>query len=145
MASVRKETLIDASPDAVWDALRDWGAVHERLVPGFVVDCRLDGEDRIVTFFTGTTVRELLVDLDEFERRLVWSVVEGPYTHHNGCAQVFAAPDGRARFVWIADLLPHDAGPLTDEMMERGIRVLRDTLEADDHRSHRSPSGSASG
>jgi len=36
MASVRKEIVIDASPDDVWAALRDWGAVHQRLVPGFV-------------------------------------------------------------------------------------------------------------
>ena len=47
MASVRKEILIDADPDHVWDALRDWGELHVRLVPGFAVDTRLDGEDRI--------------------------------------------------------------------------------------------------
>ena len=50
MASIRKETVIDVGADHVWAALRDWGALHERLVPGFVVDARLDGEDRIVTF-----------------------------------------------------------------------------------------------
>jgi hypothetical protein len=53
MASIRKERTIEATPEAVWDALSDWGAIHERLVPGFVVDARLDGEDRIVTFFNG--------------------------------------------------------------------------------------------
>ena len=42
MASIRKEVLIEASADDVWAALRDWGAPHERLVPGFVVDARLD-------------------------------------------------------------------------------------------------------
>ena len=65
MASVRKEIVIDASPYDVWAALRDWGAVHQRLVHGFVVDPRLDGDDRIVTFFNGAVVRELLVDLDD--------------------------------------------------------------------------------
>jgi hypothetical protein len=92
MASIRKETVIDVRPDRVWSALRDWGALHERLVPGFVVDARLDGKDRIVTFFNGAVVRERLVDLDDQARRLAWSIVDGPYTHHNGCAQVF--PDG---------------------------------------------------
>ena len=50
MASIRKEIVVDARPDDVWAALRDWGAVHRRLVPGFVTDTRLDGPDRIVTF-----------------------------------------------------------------------------------------------
>jgi uncharacterized protein YndB with AHSA1/START domain len=130
MASIRKETSIDAPAEDVWAALRDWGAVHERLVPGFVVDARLDGEDRIVTFFNGTVVRELLVDLDDEARRLVWSVVDGPYTHHNGAAQVFDDGDGRTRFVWIADLLPNAAAAATSEMMERGIDVIKETLQA---------------
>jgi uncharacterized protein YndB with AHSA1/START domain len=130
MASIRTETIIDATPSEVWDALRDWGAVHERLVPGFVTDARLDGADRIVTFFNGTVVRELLVDLDEDARRLVWSVVDGPYGHHNAAAQVFDADGGRTRFVWIADLLPHDLAPHIAALMERGTDVLRQTLEA---------------
>jgi uncharacterized protein YndB with AHSA1/START domain len=130
MASIRKEISIDAKPEEVWAALRDWGALHERLVPGFVVDTRLDGRDRIVTFFNGAVVRETLVDLDDPARRLVWSVVDGPYTHHNGAAEVFDDGDGRARFVWTADLLPNEAAAITDEMMERGIGVVKETLES---------------
>jgi hypothetical protein len=129
MASIRKETLIDASPEEVWDAVRDWGALHERLVPGFAVDCRLDGTDRIVTFFTGTVVRERFVDCDDHERRLAWWMVEGPYDHHNGSAQVFATGDGRSRFVWTTDLLPDEQRAATENMMERGIRTARETLE----------------
>jgi hypothetical protein len=130
MASIRREISIDASPEDVWAAVRDWGALHERLVPGFVVDTRLDGDDRIVTFFNGAIVRELLVDLDEEARRLVWSVVEGPYTHHNASTQVFSDDEGRTRFVWIADLLPHDLAERTGELMEQGTSVVKKTLEA---------------
>jgi hypothetical protein len=130
MASIRKEILIDARPEDVWAAVRDWGALHERLVPGFVVDTRLDGADRIVTFFNGAVVREVLVDLDDDARRLVWSVVDGPYTHHNGAAQVFADGEGGARFVWTADLLPDDVAARTAELMEHGTRVVKQTLEA---------------
>lgn len=130
MASIRKEISIDAKPEEVWEALRDWGALHERLAPGFVVDTRLDGRDRIVTFFNGAVVRETLVDLDDPARRLVWSVVDGPYTHHNAVAEVFGGDDGRARFVWTADLLPNEAAAITAEMMERGIGVVKETLES---------------
>ena len=129
MASVRKEISIDADPADVWAALRDWGEIHTRLVPGFVTDARLDGEDRIVTFFNGAEVREVLVDLDDEARRLVWSVVDGPYTHHNGAAQVFAEGEG-SRFVWTADLLPDAAAEPTGAMMQQGVEVAKKTLEA---------------
>ena len=108
MASIRTEILIDASPEDVWSAVRDWSALHERLVPGFAVDTRLDGEDRIVTFANGTVLRERLVDLDDEARRLVWSIVDGPYAHHNASAQVFVEGEAAARFVWTADLLPDE-------------------------------------
>jgi hypothetical protein len=129
MASIRKEILIDAGPQDVWDAVRDWGALHERLVPGFVVDARLDGEDRIVTFANGMVAREVLVDLDDEARRLVWSMVDGPYTHHNGVAQVFSEGEGRARFVWSADLLPNELATATAQAMAQGTRVIKQTME----------------
>jgi hypothetical protein len=130
MASIRTETIIDARPEDVWDALRDWAKPQTRLVPGFVTDTRLDGDDRLVTFFNGATVREVLVTLDDVTRRLVWSIVGGPYTHHNGAAQVLLDADGSTRFVWTADLLPDTAAERTKEMMERGTAAVRRTLEA---------------
>jgi carbon monoxide dehydrogenase subunit G len=130
VATIRKEISIDASPEKVWDALRDFGALHERLVPGFVTECRMDGEDRIVTFATGAVMREVLIDLDDEQRRLAWSIVDGPYRHHNGVAQVFADGDG-SRFVWTTDLLADDeVVQLTDQSMQTGIGVVKQTLEA---------------
>jgi uncharacterized protein YndB with AHSA1/START domain len=129
VASIRKETSIAATPEVVWDALRDFGALHTRLAPGFVTDARLDGEDRIVTFFNGSVVREILVDKDDEARRLVWSIVDGPYSHHNGSAQVFPGEDGGTRFVWTTDLLPDELEARTDELMEHGTSVIKKTLE----------------
>jgi Polyketide cyclase / dehydrase and lipid transport len=129
MASIRKELELAARPDDVWDALRDWGALHERLVRGFAVDTRLDGPDRVVTFFNGAVMREVLVDCDEDARRLAWSIVDGPYTHHHGVAQVFTDGEG-ARFVWTTDLLPDDLAPATSDLMDQGIAAVQRTLEA---------------
>jgi carbon monoxide dehydrogenase subunit G len=128
--SIRKEIQIDAPAEKVWDALRDFGALHTRLVPGFVTDCRMDGEDRIVTFASGAVVREVLIDSDDAERRLVWSIVDGPYRHHNGVAQVFAEGEG-SRFVWTTDLLaPDEVVQATEKSMETGVGVVKKTLEA---------------
>jgi carbon monoxide dehydrogenase subunit G len=133
MASIRKETSIDAPPDDVWAALRDFGAVHKRLVPGFVTDSRLEGDVRVVTFFNGVVAREMLVGVDDRARRLAYSVVEGPLgsTHHNASAEVIAEADGRSRFVWTADVLPDDVAAPMSELMDQGIGVIKRTLESE--------------
>jgi hypothetical protein len=131
MASIRKEIVIDASPERVWDALRDWGALHVRLVPGFATDARLDGEDRIVTFANGSVLRERLVDLDEDARRLVWSVADPPYEHHSASAEVFAEGARRSRFVWTADFLPNDLAVRAVPLMEQALAVIKRTLESE--------------
>jgi hypothetical protein len=139
MATIIKEAIIDVPPADAWAALRDFGALHERLVPGFVVDCRLEGDDvRIVTFFNGAVAREVLVGVDEPTRRLAYSVVEGPLgsTHYNASAQVLDAPGAGGgggvgtRFVWIVDVLPDAVAPIVDQMMSQGIGVLEQTLSA---------------
>src|SRR5215212_7244817 len=127
MASIRIETEIEAPAEAAWSALRDWGAIHERLAPGFVVDARVDGGDRLVRFFTGATLRERIVAVDDDRRRLAWSIVDGPYAHHNGAAEVIDR-DGATLFVWTTDLLPDAAADRTREMMQRGSQVIKATL-----------------
>ena len=130
MASIRRETEVAAGAEQVWEIVRDVGAIHRRLVPGFVTDCRLEGEVRTVTFGNGIVAREAIVDLDDAARRLVWSASGGRLTHHNASLQVFAEGEGRSRLVWIADLLPHEmAGPIAG-MIDEGMRAMKKTLEA---------------
>jgi carbon monoxide dehydrogenase subunit G len=128
MASIRKEAHIDCPPAKLWDALRDVGALHTRLVPGFVVDTKLEEGARIVTFGNGMVAKELIVDVDDEARRLVWSVVAGAFTHHNASAQVFRDGDG-TRFVWIADFLPNDIADRIRGMIDMGTAVIKKTLE----------------
>ena len=129
MASIHREIQIDAKPEAVWDALRDVGALHQRLAPGFVTDVRLEEGARVVTFGNGMVARELIVDVDDNARRLAWTVVGGRMTHHNASAQVFPDGAGQSRFVWIADLLPHEVAPAIAAMMDQGLLVIKQTLE----------------
>jgi carbon monoxide dehydrogenase subunit G len=130
MASVRRQIEIDADADSAWDAIRDFGAVHERLVPGFVVDCRLDGDARIVTFFTGNVQREPLVDLDDDARRLVYGALDSPLgaTHYNASVQVFAEGRHKCRIEWVIDLLPDGLAPTIGQLMDRAAESMRATL-----------------
>jgi len=129
MASIRKEILVDNTPERVWDALRDVGKLHERVAPGFVVATQMEEGARVVTFGNGMTARELIVSVDDDTRRVVWAVVGSPrLTHHNASVQVF--PEGKGcRVVWIADLLPNDVAGDIAGMIEAGMRVMKPTLE----------------
>lgn len=130
MAWITRQVTIDVSPEDAWDAVRDYGALHERLARGFVTDCRMDGADRIVTFANGAVVREVPIACDDDARRLSWSIVDGPYTHHNGVAQVAEARGGGTLFTWTTDLLPDAAAEGTAAMMDQGIEAVRRTLGA---------------
>ena len=129
MASIRREVSVAAGPAVVWDAIRDVGAVHERLAPGFVVDTKLEEGARLVTFGNGVVARELIVDVDDEACRLVWAVVGGRMTHHNASLQVFADGEGCSRVVWIADLLPNELAGYISGMIEQGMAVMKKTLE----------------
>ena len=116
-------------PAGVWDAIRDVGAIHRRLVPGFVTDCRLEGDSRYLTFGNGMTVREIIVDVDDERRRHSWSARGDAFTHHNASIQVFPE-GGESRLVWIADVMPHDIAGAIAEMVEQALRTMKATLEA---------------
>jgi hypothetical protein len=121
--------LVGARDGDVWDAIRDVGAMHTRLAPGFVVDTRLEEGARVVTFGNGLVARELIVDVDDQARRLVWAVVGERPSHHNASLQVFAEGERRSRVVWIADLLPDDlAGPIAG-LIDQGMAGMKKTLE----------------
>jgi hypothetical protein len=129
MASVHREIVIERPVDAVWDALADVGALHTRLVPGFVTDCRLEPGARVVTFANGMVARELIVAVDPVARRVAWAVVDGRLTHHNASAQAFAAGDDACRVVWIADFLPDESAADLTAMIEAGLAAMKQALE----------------
>jgi hypothetical protein len=125
MASIHKDIPIDAPAHEVWDAVRDFGAVHTRLAPGFVIDTKLDGESRIVTFANGMVARELLVDCDDERRRLVYAVISERVTQHSASIQIVADGETRCRMIWITDLLPHTIAPYVSSQMDLGAAAVQ--------------------
>ena len=129
MASIRREMVIEAPPNDVWPFVM-LGALHTRLVPWFVVDTRLEDGARVVTFGNGLVARELIVDIDDGARELVWAVVGSPrLAHHNASVQVYDAGKGRSGFVWIADLLPDASRDGVCVLIDQAMAVIKKTVE----------------
>jgi len=125
MASIHKDISLPAPAADVWDAVRDFGALHTRLVPGFVLDTKLDGEARIVSFANGALARELLVNCDDTRRRLVYAVISERMKQHSASVQVIADGEARCRLVWTVDVLPHEIAPYIDAQMDLGAAAMQ--------------------
>ena len=131
MPTIHHEILINVPVAEVWDAVRDVGALHTRLVPGFVAMTEMVTDTvtptRRVTFANGVVVDEMIVDCDDQRRRLVWTI-KG-IEHHNGVMTV-AAVDGGARVTWTADVLPATLVERFAPSMAAGLAAMKAHLEA---------------
>jgi polyketide cyclase/dehydrase/lipid transport protein len=128
MASIQKDIPIDAAPSDVWAAVRDFGAVHTRLAPGFVIEARLEGDTRILTFANGTTAREQLVDCDDARQRLAYAIVSERVKHYNASVQVLADGATGSRMIWTVDVLPNEIAPYIAGQMDLGILAMQRKL-----------------
>ena|SRR3569832_866820 len=130
MASIRNEITLSAPVERVWDAVRDFHAVHRRVAPGFLTDSKPDGDDtRVVTFANGVVARETLVSSDDAQRRLVYAIMDQRFKHYSASVQVFPEANG-SRFVWIIDLLPNDLAGYVTQMTEHAGVAMKKSLEA---------------
>lgn len=129
MATIYQEFTVDATPEFVWEAIKDVGAVHTRLAKDFVTNTTLDGDVRIVTFANGYVAKERIVTVSDQQRRLVYTVIDGRASHHNAYFQVFAAPNGQSRVLWVTDLFPEEMREPIAQMVELGSAAIVRTLE----------------
>jgi hypothetical protein len=130
MATIRKELTLETPTGKVWEALRDFHAVDERVAPGFVVKSVPDGNARVITFSNGTVAREEFVSADDATRRLVYAICGNErLKHYQGAAQVFADGEKRCRLVWTVDLLPDAMAGYINEQMELAVGLMKSALE----------------
>jgi hypothetical protein len=131
MASIAVEIYTRAAPALAWDVIRDVGALHTRLVPGFVTATTLIPGGRRVTFANGVVVEEPIIDCNDDTRRLCWTAVGGSLglSHYNASAQVFARAAGGSLIVWSADLLPNSAARTVHGMMQQGAAAMTRALD----------------
>ena len=129
MASIHREIEVAVPADTVWDVFRDVGAVHTRLARQYVVDTKLEGDSRVVTFANGMVARERIVDIDDARRRLAYAVVESPQlTHHHATFEVVPDGDQKSRIIWITDLLPDSMAEQITAMVDGGCDAIKKTL-----------------
>jgi hypothetical protein len=128
MASIAREVQVAAAGSIVWDAVRDVGALHTRVVPGMVTNVTMesggDAPVRIVTFADAMVLRETIVACDDVLQRLVWTIDGAPVIHHNGVMQVFDTGNDSCRVVWTADVLPHGLAEPFGALMAQGLVVM---------------------
>lgn len=129
MTRIVKDVEVRAAPDAAWDAIRDFGNPHTRAFPGVLTDAKLEGDTRTVTFANGLVAREALIDCNDDAKCLVYTASGGSLAHHNASLQVFANGDGGSRVVWILDLLPNQAAPTIEGLMDAGCAAMKAALE----------------
>jgi carbon monoxide dehydrogenase subunit G len=123
MASIHVEAALAAPAEAVWAALRDVGNV-QRLFPGVLLDCRLDGDTRVVSFANGLVARERIVAIDEARRRVVYAAQREGLVHHSAVMQVLDAAEGGCRFAWTTDVLPDAMAAAIGPLIEQGMAAL---------------------
>ncbi|MDN5003167.1 SRPBCC family protein [Bradyrhizobium sp. GCM10027634] len=125
MASIRNDVSLPAAARDVWDAVRDFGALPQRLVPGFVTACQLDGDVRIVTFANGSVAREVLVDCDDIRQRLVYAINNERLKHYSASVEVIAEGEASCRLVWIIDMLPNELAAYVQEQTKAAVIAMR--------------------
>lgn len=128
MATLHIERTIQAPADTVWDSLRDFGALHTRVAPGFILDTVVEGDVRTVTFAGGLVLRERLIALDDDRRRIAYSILSDTFEHHSASNTVIAEGD-HCRFVWVVDFLPDGPKDRIEAMMNAGADAIRASME----------------
>jgi hypothetical protein len=129
VASIIKQVELSVPADAVWAKLRQVGAA-DRLFKGVLSGCRLDGDVRVVTFVNGFEAKERIIELDEANRRVAYSVIEGRFSHHHASMQVIDDGAGKSRFLWISDFLPGEAAEMVAPLVDAGTAAMKAVVEA---------------
>jgi len=131
MSTIYKVIEAEVPSEFAWRAILDIGALHTRLVRGFVVDTQCNGQLRTVTFANGMKVNEQIISIDELHRRVAYTVVGGRASHYNASVQVQSCSDDRCDIHWIVDLLPDELTQPIAQMMDAGAAAMKATLEQD--------------
>jgi hypothetical protein len=133
MTSLRNEILLEVPAAEAWAALKDIPRTHE-LFAGVLVDGRLEGDIRTVTFANGMVVHERIVAVDDSRMRVAYAVLDS-FEQHAACMQIVPVSPRQCRFVFVSDFLPDTNAEMVGPLMAQGCVALKRVLEARHRRS----------
>jgi Polyketide cyclase / dehydrase and lipid transport len=133
MASLRNEILLEVPAAEAWAALKNISRTHE-LFAGVLVDGRLEGDIRIVTFASGMVARERIVAVDDSRMRVAYAVLDS-FEQHAASMQIVPVNPHQCRFVFVSDFLPDTSAEIVGPLMTQGCLALKRVLEARHRRS----------
>ena len=113
MASVKEQIEIPAPADAVWQIVRDFGAIDDYVPP--ITSACLSGEglgaERTLTLADGAQVVERLDALDDDARTLRYSIVDAPLPveDYEGRLSVTPTDDAACEVTWSSEFTVPDA------------------------------------
>jgi carbon monoxide dehydrogenase subunit G len=129
MASGKAEASIAKSPDEIWKVLSDFGGLADYM-PG-IDSCTVDGDVRTVGTM-GIEVKEELRELDNDQRRLVYSVIASPMDNlvsHLATISVDAEGTG-THLTWEVAVEPDELLGLFLPIYEGSVKSLKEKFES---------------
>ena len=129
VTSITVEIPLAADAAFVWDVVRDIYAVDTRLIPGFATAVERGPEIRTVTFASGLTVTERIVEIDDQARRLVYQATDLPATYHLS-TQVVREDEAGAHLVWTTEFSPPARLEHATMNVRAAAELMKTTIDA---------------
>ena len=118
MLKVSKSIIIHASPDTVWEKVKDFDGINtwhpavakDQLVAG---TNNTVGAERMLTLGDGGTIHEKLLGFDAKHHRFHYAIVESvlPVSDYTSTLSVKAAGKDRSKVTWSGTFKRKDTGP----------------------------------
>lgn len=128
MATITREITVPASPEAVWERLRDVGGINTLI--DVLGEVTVEGDRRTCSLGERGTLDETILSVDDATRRVAYTIRQGPlpFEHHSASMQAIATGTGGTRFVWITDLKPDSLTPAFEEVIDGAVASIARAL-----------------
>ena len=127
MGSVRRDIKIHRSADDVWAVVGD-PRILDTWFPG-IVECKVDGNVRVITSATGLPIPEEIVTIDEIDRRFQYRITAGFITNHLATIDVFALDAENSLVVYSTNCEPDVMALIIGGSTGAALHELRRQLE----------------
>ncbi|MFZ6004749.1 MAG: SRPBCC family protein [Actinomycetota bacterium] len=128
MADGKAEVTIARSPEDVWALIGRFEGLDEWM-PG-IDACEMAGDVRKLQTM-GMEIHEQLVDRDDTDHRISYSIVKSPMPLEHHLATLTVTPDGDgSRLEWAYEVRPDEMAAAFGPVYEGSAQAVKQKLEA---------------